>query len=275
MSSDIRSMLYDSHMHTPLCRHAVGEPEEYAAEALRKGLAGIIFTCHNPIPGGYQARFRMAESDFETYIAIVERARQAWQGRIDVRLGMEIDYSPVLKAGVPRLLERAEFQYILGSVHCHIPEYRARYDTGSCFDFQKIYFEHMALAAETGFFDALSHPDLIKNLAPEEWDFVRIRPHLEKALDRIAATGVAMELNTSGLQKQLPEMNPGIPFLKLMLERNIPVVPGSDSHVPGRVGADFQQALRNLQEAGYEEVSYYTDRQRRSLPIEPALASLR
>ena len=42
-------MFADYHMHTPLCRHARGEPEEYAAEAVRKGLAEICFTDHVPL----------------------------------------------------------------------------------------------------------------------------------------------------------------------------------------------------------------------------------
>ena len=32
----------DYHMHTPLCRHAVGEPTEYAAQALKAGLKPIM-----------------------------------------------------------------------------------------------------------------------------------------------------------------------------------------------------------------------------------------
>jgi hypothetical protein len=42
------ALFYDSHMHTPLCKHAWGEPEEYAQQALKAGLKGIIFTCHCP-----------------------------------------------------------------------------------------------------------------------------------------------------------------------------------------------------------------------------------
>ena len=49
-------MLYESHCHTPLCGHATGEPEEYAAMAELRGLKGIIFTCHAPLPGGFSAR---------------------------------------------------------------------------------------------------------------------------------------------------------------------------------------------------------------------------
>jgi hypothetical protein len=32
------SLPADYHMHTPLCRHAVGEPTEYAAHAIKLGL---------------------------------------------------------------------------------------------------------------------------------------------------------------------------------------------------------------------------------------------
>ena len=31
----------DYHMHTPLCHHAVGEPTEYAAHAVKVGLKEI------------------------------------------------------------------------------------------------------------------------------------------------------------------------------------------------------------------------------------------
>jgi histidinol-phosphatase (PHP family) len=96
-----------------------------------------------------------------------------------------------------------------------------------------------------------------------------------RALDRIAATGVAMELNTSGLFKALPEMNPSPSQLALMSERDIPVVLGADAHVPRRVADGYPMALRMLQAAGYKEISYFLDRRRRAVPIVDALASLR
>ncbi|HSH14701.1 MAG TPA: PHP domain-containing protein, partial [Verrucomicrobiae bacterium] len=37
----------DYHMHTPLCRHAVGEPVEYARRARELGLREIAFTDHS------------------------------------------------------------------------------------------------------------------------------------------------------------------------------------------------------------------------------------
>ena len=90
---------------------------------------------------------------------------------------------------------------------------------------------------------------------------------IQRVLDRIAKTGIAMELNTSGLNKSYPEMNPGMVMLTEMALREIPVVISSDSHDPHRVGADFDQALANLQNAGYQRVSYFINRERHDLAI--------
>ena len=141
--------------------------------------------------------------------------------------------------------------------------------------YQKTYFTHLAEAAETGLFDTLSHPDLIKNESPAKWHLEEILPHVRECLDRIAETGCAMELNTSGLMKRVPEMNPGPEILFEMRYRDIPVVIGADAHVPERAGDRFVEALENLRAAGYETVSGFRERQRFDVPIEDALASLK
>ena len=93
-------------------------------------------------------------------------------------------------------------------------------------------------------------------------------------MNGVAATGVAMELNTSGLLKTYPQFNPGPEMLALMRQRNIPVVLGSDSHRPRRVGADFENALEALEAAGYTKVSHFLARKRVDLNITDVRASL-
>ena len=267
-------LLYESHCHTPLCKHAYGQPDEYAAVALARGFKGITFTCHCPLPDGFSANVRMAPEQFDTYVAMIAATRVAFAGRLDVRLGLESDYYPGVEPWLAELHARVPLSHVLGSIHYQIPDYRKRYHTGDVHAYQELYFDHLALSAETGLFDTLSHPDLIKNEDPAAWDFERLRPHIARALDRIAATGVAMELNTSGTQKALREMNPSLNQLVLMRERAIPVVIGADAHIPQRVGAGYATALRLLLEAGYAEVSYFLDRRRHTLPIQAALESL-
>ncbi len=268
-------VLYESHSHTPLCKHAVGDPAEYAAVAEQRGLKGIIITCHAPLPDGLGIDHRMAPEDFERYVDLVAAAREAFAGRVDVRLGLESDYFPGIERWAEKLHARAPLHHVLGSVHMQVTHYRAKYFTGDFLAYQRTYFEHLAESAETGLFDTLAHPDLVKNEAPHEWDFGRILPDIQRALDRIARTGVAMELNTSGLNKALPEMNPGPRMLALIRERGIPVVIGADAHRPGRVADRYEEALRLLGEMGFNTVSLFLDRRRREVPIAEALASLR
>ncbi len=45
------------------------------------------------------------------------------------------------------------------------------------------------MAAETGLFDTLAHPDLVKNEYPDEWQVERLMDTLASSLDRIAAAG--------------------------------------------------------------------------------------
>jgi histidinol-phosphatase (PHP family) len=265
-------LLYESHMHTPLCRHAEGEPEEYAAHAQQRNLKGIIVTCHGPTP--FEWWHCISQSDWPKYVQMVRRAREKWAGQIDVRLGIECDYMPELENWWREFLHDAPLNHVLGSVHPQVGEYRERYFTGDEFAYQQTYFEHLAQAAESRLFDTLSHPDLVKNIAPDEWNLERILPHIERALDRIAATGIAMELNTSGVQKAIPEMNPGLTMLRAMQKRGIPVVIGADAHIPQRVADGYETALDILQSAGYSEVHYFLNRKRHSVKIDDARASL-
>jgi histidinol-phosphatase (PHP family) len=268
-------LLYESHCHTPLCKHALGSPSEYAAVAEQRGLKGLIVTCHGPLPDGLGSDHRMGPEDFDRYVELVARTREEFAGRVDVRLGLESDYFPGVQAWAERLHARVPLHHVLGSVHMQVSFYKALYFTGDHFAYQQLYFEHLAESAETRLFDTLAHPDLVKNEAPHEWHYARIQPHIERALDRIARTGVALELNTSGLHKALPEMNPGPRTLTLIRERGIPIVLGADAHRPARVGERYEQALHLLAELGFTTVSYFLDRRRQELPIAAALASLR
>ena len=276
------ALLYESHLHTPLCKHAAGLPGEYAAVAQRKHLKGIIVTCHAPMPDDYSSPYRMRWNQFDEYVNLVAQATEEWRGRVDVRLGLESEFVPGYLGWIETLHERAEFHHVLGSVHCQMHEYVDAFYKGTWplgdpnlwRDFQLTYFGHLADAAETGLYDTISHPDLVKNMHPEGWDVSAIMDDIRHALDRIAKAGTAMELNTSGRYKTVPEFNPGLEILREMQVRGIPVVLGADAHQPKRVADLYPEALRTLEEAGYREVSFFLNRQRQNVPIADALASL-
>ena len=139
----------------------------------------------------------------------------------------------------------------------------------SDFDSQSIASYLMLLeAAESGLFNAISHPDLVKNSDPAQWNLERIINTVQSSLDRIAATGVAMELNTSGLNKAIKEMNPSRAILQEMQQRQIPVVVGADAHEPKRVAANFEEAFDLLKAVGYTHTTIFLNRERQDIEIE-------
>lgn len=274
MSFALSPCLYESHMHTELCKHAKGTPDEYAAVAVQQGLKGMTVTCHCPLPDGINPNVRMRPDQMEEYVDLVMATADRWQERLDVRLGLESDFVPDFVPWLEELHASQDFSYILGSVHPQADYYREAFLQDDVTEFRRGYYRHLAEAAESGLFDCLSHPDLIKNFRHREWRFADIEADIAHSLDRIARTDVAMELNTSGLYKHIQEFNPGRTQLEMMYERGIPVVLGADAHVASRVGDQFPQALELLQEVGYTQVAYYLDRQRQDLDIQEVQASL-
>ena len=81
-------------------------------------------------------------------------------------------------------------------------------------------------------------------------------------------------MNTSGLHKKVREFNPGPAILRMMCERRIPVVLGSDSHHPDRVASHFHEALDALEEVGFRNVSCFLGRKRQDMAIVDVRASL-
>jgi len=87
------SLPADYHMHTPLCRHATGEPTDYAAHALKVGLKEIGFSEHNPMPRDDWDDWHMHQADLDTYVANVQQARRDHPG-LTIKLALEMDFIP-------------------------------------------------------------------------------------------------------------------------------------------------------------------------------------
>src|SRR6266700_2449405 len=63
------------HMHTPLCRHATGEPGELAAQALKIGLREIGFSDHSPMAQDDFDNWRMRFDQLDEYVEKVRKAQ--------------------------------------------------------------------------------------------------------------------------------------------------------------------------------------------------------
>ena len=250
--------LFDSHLHTPLCGHAVGQPREYAQAALSLGLAGVCFTDHIPMPSWYDAPWRMRRDQLGEYVESVQAVQQEFEGRLTVRLGLEADFHPGTEASVRAVLDDYPWDYVIGSVHYlgawgfDNPEFRDEYDRRDLTTLYRDYYALVEGAARSQLFDAVGHLDLPKkfgHLDPDEMAALH-------ALDVIAAHNLALDFNTAGWRKPVNEAYPAPDLVRAAAARGIPFVLGSDAHAPGEVGWRFHDALKEIRDVGGVTVTY-------------------
>lgn len=262
----------DYHLHTRLCKHAEGEPAAYRAAARQLDLAEICFTDHAPAPCGYDSAYRMQLNEFPEYREWVEKLMPDTDTP-RVLFGIEADYYQGCRQFLEAWLAEQPFDIVLGSVHYigawgfDSPENRAVWERTDLHQAWRDYFRLVGELADTGLFDVLTHPDLPKKFG-HRIDEKLLSQMAAPALDRIAAAGMAIEINTAGLRKPVGEIYPASAILVLAYERGIPITFGSDAHAPGEVGEGFRQAVNLAMGAGYRERARFKKRKRTLVPLE-------
>src|ERR1700742_1853405 len=106
----------DYHIHTPACRHAVGEPQEDAAAALAAGLTEIGFSDHSPMRQDDFDNWRMRYDQLDEYVEKVRRVQREFP-MLTVKLSLEVDYLPGHEDWIRELTARHPWDYLIGSVH--------------------------------------------------------------------------------------------------------------------------------------------------------------
>jgi histidinol-phosphatase (PHP family) len=258
-------MVPDYHIHTPLCRHAEGSLADFKAAALRQAIPEIAFTDHIPNPDGYDPPNRMALAEWPQYRSQVVAQQAAEPPR--VLFGAEIDYYPGCEPALRRQLDGEPLDLVIGSVHMigkwifDDPGERHIWETADVAGAWRAYFKLLAQFAETRLMDVIGHLDLPKKFGYRPPDRV-VKEMAQPALDRIAAAGLAIEINTAGLRKPVGEIYPAAFLLALAREREIPICFGSDAHRPEEVGDHFAAALQLAREAGYDRAVRFAGRRK-------------
>jgi histidinol-phosphatase (PHP family) len=263
-------MLADYHMHTPLCRHATGTAAEYVARAKELGLAEIGFSDHSPMPS-YFDDWRMLAEELPQYVDWIAEARAA-AGDMPVRMALEVDWLEGGESWIENLSSRAPWDYLIGSVHYigawnfDNPAEKQRFTDFGAEEAWDRYWQLFAAAARSGFFDIMGHPDLIKKFGHRpDGD---LRRYYEPAITAVAEAGIAIEINTAGLFKDVQEMYPAAEFLTLARAAKIPLTINSDAHAPIEVGRAFSAAVEFAKAAGYTELVRFAARRRTVVPLQ-------
>lgn len=261
----------DYHMHTPLCRHATGEPTDYAAHAIQLGFDEIGFSDHNPMIRDDYDDWHMRIDQLDEYVQKVRKA-QVDHPSLAIKLALEVDYIPGHEDWIRDLSRRHPWDYFIGSVHyvsdtwdMDNPKKLDQWEKSEPMDVWTEYFERLTQAAESKLFEIIGHADLTKKFCfyPKA-DCTHL---FEKFLRAARQSDVAIELNTAGLRKDCKEIYPSPRILQLARALGVPITFGSDAHAPQEVGMNFTEAVQLARSVGYTHCCRFTQRQRIEVPI--------
>jgi histidinol-phosphatase (PHP family) len=258
------------HTHTHHC-DGRGEAREFAESALAKGMPRLGFSGHNVLP--FKTDWTMPQDRLSSYLRDVRDVRERYRGRLEVFLGMEIDFIPGLTSPVHESLRELGLDYVLGSVHFVGPadgdhewtvdgpreELDAAVRDGFGGDPRRLverYYELLSRMARTAAPDIFAHFDIVKknnrdgSLFGEDEPWYRAA--VRGALEAVRSSGRVLEINTGGVTRNTSGAYYPSPWiLEQAWAMDIPVMINADAHDPAHVDGMFAEAAEILRDAGY------------------------
>jgi histidinol-phosphatase (PHP family) len=263
-------VIVDYHMHLRApdrsLDHTLEGVERFVEAAAERGLDEIGFTEHvyyfeetRPLWTVPYHVERCCHS-IEPYVEAVTEAKR--QG-LPVKLGLEVDYVPGREDETRALLEPYPWDYLLGSIHFlgglgidGEPTLIA--DVGVEAAWRR-YYEALGQAADSGLFDSLAHPDLVRMFGPEiDWPWEDVAVSLD---------GVCLEVSSAGLHKPHAKLYPNPALLEAARRNGAAITLASDAHGPEDVGRDLDRAIEHARGAGYESVTVFDRRTPHQEPL--------
>ena len=223
-------MISNYHTHTKRCRHANGEDEDYVLAALERGLKILGFSDHSPyiFPGDYCSAVRMSMSELPEYVESVLSLRKKYEGKIDIKLGLELEYYPGCFGETIKRLQEQPLDYLLLAQHA-LGDEQDDYLTGWPTEDEAILKRYVRQTVEglhTGVFTCFAHPDLFNFVgAPDVY-----KRNMRVIIREAKACGVPLELNLRGLvtKRQYPNRL----FWEMVAEEGAEAICGFDAHTP-------------------------------------------
>lgn len=259
----------DLHLHTVFC-DGKNTPEEMVLAALQKGMTCIGFSAHS-----FVAFDSAAGTDAEAekkYRKEIMRLKKAYDGRIRIYCGTELDYHSLPKPGTALYEEKTRwyqenYEYRIGSVH-YLPvpaEYGPQYHPAAVDDTPEIfhdaveqfyggdyyraaeaYFELEADVVQRTNCDIVGHFDLISKFNEKYRFFEEQHPAYrnawQRAADRLLSTGKVFEINTGAVSRGWrTDAYPAAEIRQYIMKHGGRMVLSSDSHSVQTIGSGFSE----------------------------------
>ena len=248
--------MFNFHSHTYMCRHAQNTPKEMVLEAIKRGFSSIGISEHyGKFPDGRW--YGHSLFDAEQYFSECKEAKEKYGDKIDVKIGVEMDFRPDNCKEIYEEIMAYEPDYIMGSLHFHNDFYFSGgfgdYKGKSPLELDEIirdYLETVIIMVNTGYVNNLNHFDLYKKFyeLPDESVYY---PYYKKIAEGLRDHNMSMEFNTHYCEGEcLYKNDPEFYMLNLAKEYDIPVIVSADAHSKELLSDKFEYAFKLLKEIG-------------------------
>lgn len=221
-------MIANYHSHTTRCRHAEGTEREYIERALQGGLKILGFSDHTPylFPGDYYSNFRMFPDQLPDYVETLEKLRQEYKDRIELHIGLEVEFYPHLFGKLMDYLKGFPIEYILLGQHFLGDEQGEPASAHRTSDPQILdrYVGQVIDGMQTGLFTYLAHPDVIHYVGDDALYEKQMRRLCRAAND----CHMPVEINFLGISGN--RSYPNETYWRIAGEEGCRVVLGCDAH---------------------------------------------
>jgi histidinol-phosphatase (PHP family) len=281
----VSQYLFDYHLHTSVTIDGRMSEMDACERAVSLGIQEIAFTNHIMLA---QPDYTISPQAFVDHWKVIQDC-QAHYPQLVIRLGLEMDYYLDREKEITATLSDYEdligrpFDLVLGSVHelngsffssKHVAP--AFFKGSDLLGLYHAYFQVVTRAAQSGLFDIMAHPDLIKKYTHEltpPIPFEVYRCSVEPFIDTMIDHGVGLEVNTKGLKLSVREIYPSLDFLKLYLAKarehgvDPTITLGSDAHRAEEVGHQIPETTQMLGVLGLSYLTRFDQRQRSQVSI--------
>jgi histidinol-phosphatase (PHP family) len=272
-----RDLPLDAHLHTDLSPDSDVPIDDFARQAVERGITELAITDHVDFRPGAPA---YSFSTFEQRERQVRDAAERWAPHgIAIRFGTELTYERAYEAHIREHMRRHAYDFVIGSVHIaadspFMPSRVAAWVAGrSLAEIVEPYYVEVEAAARSGIFDTLGHIDFVKRfLAPHVTaaDLATAPELLEPILRALVESGTALEINTSGLRQPSGETYPSAAtvrrFRELGGER---VTIGTDSHRSDHFSHGLADGYDYAGAAGFESMWFRRGGDAVAVPLRP------
>lgn len=240
-------MLTNYHTHHYYCNHARGNVEDYVKKAIEEKYTIIGISDHAPLEKYYNTR--MTSEQFPLYLEEIKKCQEKYQGLIEIKSGLEIEYFYDMIDYYHFLLTKVE--YLILAPHEFI--YKGKMYSG--YDIQNNlmlegYFETLFNGIKSNCFAFVAHPDLFAF----SYHFNDVAKEYTKRLAKLCIQNDAiLEFNANGFRRGKTQIRgeyryhfPIKPFWDIIKVYNVKVIVNSDCHDPKHLNDKYDRYARAL-----------------------------